>query len=53
MEKNYMYALVYVVNGKPVVKATSCNYVIIQHKKKVYDEIMSSYGAIKKVAKGT
>lgn len=51
MEKNYMYALVYVVDGKAVVKATSCNYTLIQHKKKLYDELMQSKGAIKKVAK--
>lgn len=52
MEKTYMYALVYVMEGKPVVKCTSCNYALIQRKKKLYDELMQSKGAIKKVAKG-
>lgn len=38
MTKDYTYVLVYIINGKKVMVASSNNYVVISRKKKGYDD---------------
>ena len=52
MKKNYVYVLVYDLNGKQVIMATSNNYTVLQHKKTWYDARLTTQGKIKKLYKG-
>ena len=45
--------MVYVVDGKAVVKGASSNYAYIKRKKQLYDKALNSKGAIKKMPNGT
>lgn len=51
MEKSYIYVLVYMLGGKPVIKCASSNYAYIHRKKELYDKALNSKGAIKKMLK--
>lgn len=51
MQKDYTYALIYVINGKIVVKKVSPNYAYINRCKAMYDESLHAKGAIKKMRK--
>lgn len=51
MQKNYIYALIYVINGKIIIKKVSPNYAYINRCKVMYDESLHTKGAIKKMHK--